>query len=206
MVDIKFLKLILVVDDTPASLTAIKNVLVPVNHYRVFTAKSADDALRSLERNVIDLILLDIEMPGKTGFDVFEDIRKDEFYSQTPIFFVTGTATPEFITRAVSMGARDYVVKPVNADILLKKVDSVFTVSNSVYIDLLVRLKIVEKEVSRGDFIQASLLIERLQGENYITSVSLIMKRIYTLLHNKDRQNTLRQLKELTNTIRGLQA
>jgi CheY-like chemotaxis protein len=208
MIEIKFIKAILVVDDSPASLTAIKQVLMPVTSYHVYPAKSFADALSSLSRNAIDLMLLDIEMPGRNGFDLLEEIRKDAFYTETPAIFVTGHTSSEFITRAGNMGVTAYIAKPITADVLLKKTEKVFTempVSNTIYNNFLYRLGLVEAAVKKGDFSTGRTLIDRIQGEHYMTAISLILKRLITLLNNRDGQNSLKQLNELYTMIKEYQ-
>jgi putative two-component system response regulator len=116
--------MILAVDDVSEILLSVKLILK--DYYELCLAKSTDAAKQVLSRTKIDLILLDIEMPEMDGFEFLAWIREHEEWQDIPVIFVTATATVEFITRAVTAGARDYVAKPIRPEILLRKVDDVF--------------------------------------------------------------------------------
>jgi CheY-like chemotaxis protein len=70
----------------------------------------------------IDLVLLDIEMPGMSGFDVIDAMKQIPGCADIPVIFITSHATPDLIMAAYDHGAGDYIVKPINPDVLEKKV------------------------------------------------------------------------------------
>jgi CheY-like chemotaxis protein len=72
-----------------------------------------------------DLALLDINMPIISGFELLEYIRSKSEQKNLPVFFVTGSATKEFINKAVTAGAMDYIVKPIQPAVLTGKVASI---------------------------------------------------------------------------------
>jgi signal transduction histidine kinase len=113
---------ILVVEDHGPTLLALRALLEPLGQ-PIVTARSGDEALRHLLAQEFAVILMDVTMPGMSGFDTAEMIRKRERSSKTPIIFLTGVSTdPAEIGRGYSQGAVDYLLKPYNPDILRSKV------------------------------------------------------------------------------------
>lgn len=119
---------VLAVDDDARNLMALQGLLgdMPV---RVVTARSGEEALRSLLKQEFAVILLDARMPGMDGFEVARLIRERERTRHTPIIFLTGAYedTPS-MTRGYEAGAVDYIVKPLRPEILKSKI--------SVFVDL----------------------------------------------------------------------
>jgi CheY-like chemotaxis protein len=83
-----------------------------------------------LEETKVDLVLLDIEMPGMTGFEVIDSIKKIPGCGEIPVIFITSHAAPDLIVAAYDHGARDYIVKPINAEVLRNKVHSLLAKSS----------------------------------------------------------------------------
>lgn len=113
-------KIVLAIDDAAINLATIKAILS--NDMDVRVAKSAEVALFILGSVKVDLILLDIEMPGMSGFDFLEVLREIPDVSRTPVIFVTSHANAGFVARASKRGVKEYIVKPINALILKSKV------------------------------------------------------------------------------------
>jgi CheY-like chemotaxis protein len=118
-------KIILAVDDMSLNLRIIKVILE--GEYEVRLAKSGELALDVLRGAKIDLVLLDIEMPGITGFEVIDGMRKIPGCEEIPVIFITSHAAPDLILSAYDHGAGDYIVKPINAEALQKKVRALLT-------------------------------------------------------------------------------
>jgi PleD family two-component response regulator len=114
---------ILVVDDMPTNLRTIKVILE--KDYHVLLAKSGELALFILDGTKVDLVLLDIEMPDMSGFELFGKIREHPNGKDVPIIFVTSHTATDLIRSAYSVGATDYIVKPIHAEVLLKKISAV---------------------------------------------------------------------------------
>jgi PAS domain S-box-containing protein len=113
---------ILVVDDQPATLTALEELLAPLGH-KVTTARSGEEALRRLLDEDFGVIVMDVRMPGMDGFETVELIRQRRRHEHTAIMFLTAAdADAEQIRRGYSAGAVDYIVKPVDPDVLRSKV------------------------------------------------------------------------------------
>jgi CheY-like chemotaxis protein len=117
-------KVILAVDDMSMNLRTMKVILE--EKYAIRLAKSGEFALEILKGAKIDLVLMDIEMPGMTGFEVVDALRKIPGCETIPVIFITSHATPDLIVAAYEHGAGDYIVKPINPDVLLNKIQALF--------------------------------------------------------------------------------
>ncbi|MEM6452353.1 MAG: response regulator [Cyanobacteria bacterium P01_D01_bin.105] len=114
---------ILVVDDTPANLKVVSEVLSPAG-YRLAIATNGERALKQLQRQTPDLILLDIQMPGMDGFEACEAIKANPDLSHIPIIFLTALSDDDSIVKGFSLGAVDYVTKPFREAELLARVQT----------------------------------------------------------------------------------
>jgi two-component system, OmpR family, phosphate regulon response regulator OmpR len=90
--------------------------------YRVTTAKNADDARAKLDGLAFDLLILDVMMPGETGFELAKSVRKT---SQVPILMLTARAETEHRINGLEIGADDYMAKPYEARELSLRVASI---------------------------------------------------------------------------------
>jgi len=117
-------KIILAVDDMPENLMQLGSLLE--SYFDVRLARSAEMAFNVLNKTKVDLILLDIVMPEMLGFDFLNLLRSgNSVNKKTPVIFVTSHADIEIIGRAIKAGAKDYIVKPIIAETLYKKINSV---------------------------------------------------------------------------------
>jgi signal transduction histidine kinase/DNA-binding response OmpR family regulator len=113
---------ILMVDDSATNLLALESILKAPDRNLV-RAASGDDALRYLLDNDVAVVLLDVYMPGIDGLETAELIRSREKSHDIPIIFLTANTTGvSHLSRGYSLGAVDYIVKPVDAEILRSKV------------------------------------------------------------------------------------
>lgn len=112
---------ILVVDDT-SSITALLEVILEEEGYQVTVANNGKTALARTEEFLPDVILLDIMMPGMSGFDVLEELVKNPRTRDIPVLMVTARAELDDVSRALNMGALDYIKKPIETVDLLARV------------------------------------------------------------------------------------
>jgi PAS domain S-box-containing protein len=129
---------ILMVDDRPANLVALEATLAPLE-VELVRASSGEEALRKLLEGDFAVILLDVEMPGLDGIATASLIRKRERTRGTAIIFLTAIAKdPSIVFRGYSEGAVDYLVKPLDADILRAKV--------SVFVELWNQREVIKRQ------------------------------------------------------------
>lgn len=104
---------ILLVDDEPMNLNLFKAILAPYP-YETLTAQDGLEALEKIGKNDIDLILMDVMMPGKTGFEVCRQLKSQEETRLIPIVLITGLDDLESRVKGMESGADDFLSKPVN--------------------------------------------------------------------------------------------
>ncbi|HWX24212.1 MAG TPA: response regulator [Vicinamibacteria bacterium] len=114
-------KRILAVDDDPAALGALRQILLQ-GGFEVATTTSGEDALAWLGTNTADLILLDVIMPGLSGYDVCARIRADPRTAAIPVIFLTAKGRAADRTQGKEAGSDLYLIKPVLATRLLNMV------------------------------------------------------------------------------------
>jgi twitching motility two-component system response regulator PilH len=112
---------ILVVDDSKTELYHLKDLLRR-SGYSVCTAENGDEAMRRLAEETPDLILMDVVMPGTNGFQLTRTITRDPRWAGVPVIMCSSKGQETDKVWGLRQGARDYVVKPVDADQLLAKI------------------------------------------------------------------------------------
>ena len=112
---------LLVVDDNRANRDLLSRRLA-LQGYRVTVAENGHEAVAHAERDAFDLILLDVEMPGVSGFAVLERLRQTRSQTQLPIIMVTGRTDDGDIVEAFRLGANDYVTKPIDFPVALARI------------------------------------------------------------------------------------
>ena len=112
---------ILLVDDSRTELHVLSDLLVRQG-YRVRTAENGDEALRRIAEEKPDLILMDVVMPGQNGFQLTRTITRDPRYADVPVIMCTSKNQETDKVWGMRQGARDYIVKPVNAEELVSKI------------------------------------------------------------------------------------
>jgi len=118
--------MILIVDDVPENVYSLQKVL-EFHGFQVDTAFSGEEALRKILSKQYVLILLDVQMPGIDGFEVAENIRGFKKAKDTAVVFLSANYTDiNMIVKGYERGAVDYITKPVDTDLLLLKVKTIY--------------------------------------------------------------------------------
>jgi two-component sensor histidine kinase/CheY-like chemotaxis protein len=113
---------ILIVDDEPKNLTVLETVLEHPR-YRIIRAESAEKALLALLQHEFAVLILDVRMPGTTGFELAQLIKERKKTSEVPIIFLTAYYNEDqHVIEGYDSGAVDYLLKPINPAILRSKV------------------------------------------------------------------------------------
>lgn len=115
------IKKILLVDDSKTELHFLSELLGK-RGYSVRTSENGEDAMRRLGEDKPDLILMDVVMPGQNGFQLTRAITRDPRYADVPVIMCTSKNQETDKVWGMRQGARDYVVKPVDADELVAKI------------------------------------------------------------------------------------
>ncbi|MBF0211989.1 MAG: response regulator [Magnetococcales bacterium] len=111
---------ILIVDDVPANIKVLARALM--YDYEVSAAISGEEALQIVAEALPDLILLDIQMPGMNGFTVCERLKANEATKDIIVIFITGENDPDSEIHGLSVGAVDFIVKPINPPVMLSRI------------------------------------------------------------------------------------
>ncbi len=119
--------LILVVDDIEDNRYTLTRRLRREGFERLMEATNGREALEALERESIDLVLLDIMMPEIDGFEVLRRMQADTRLRDVPVIIISASEELEGIVRAVQLGAEDYIPKPFNPILLKARIDASLT-------------------------------------------------------------------------------
>lgn len=112
---------VLVVDDVPANVLLLK-VMLEQEGFLVEMASGGSEAIDCLRKEKIDLILLDVLMPGISGFELAKQLRNQEEWKNIPIIFLTALDTPADVVTGFQSGGYDFISKPFNKEELLVRV------------------------------------------------------------------------------------
>jgi len=122
-------KKILLVDDDLA-ISKMFSDRLRKRGYDVLTQDSGNDILELIEKHAIEIVLLDIEMPGLSGIEVLKIIRAKFGKLEMPVIMVTARDTPDDLVNALELGANDYLPKPIGINIALARIATQITLRN----------------------------------------------------------------------------
>src|SRR4051812_23679147 len=114
---------LLVVDDNEMNRDTLSRQLERAG-YSVATASEGLEALGMIDRDSFDLILLDVMMPGLTGIELLKIVRNDHSATDLPIIMATARDKSENMVEALSLGANDYVTKPLDFPVVLARIEA----------------------------------------------------------------------------------
>ena len=116
-------KSVLAIDDNVQQLSEFKNMLG--SKYDLRVVKSASEAIAFLNRETVDIVLLDIEMPNISGFEFLDDIKRIPSYIHVPVMIISGNSGPEFFDKVKQSKASGCLTKPVNPDKLIDEIEKI---------------------------------------------------------------------------------
>ncbi|HXE30558.1 MAG TPA: HD domain-containing phosphohydrolase [Terriglobales bacterium] len=122
---------VLVVDDNPVNVVLLDRIL-RTQHYQVQSASDAAGALAAIRRQAPDALLLDVKMPGMSGFELASELKRNPDTWRIPILLVTGYSQPEDHERAQQAGADDIISKPIHGPELLTRVRMLLSLRRAV--------------------------------------------------------------------------
>jgi len=117
---------VLVVDDFSTMRRIIKNILRQLGFTNIIEADDGTTAWETLNKDKIDFVISDWNMPKMTGLELLRKVRSSEAYGATPFLMVTAEAQQENIIEAVQAKVSNYIVKPFTAETLGQKIDKIF--------------------------------------------------------------------------------
>lgn len=115
-------KMIVAVDDSIIILKMLTKVLGEDYNLHAFSVGTR--ALKYLKEYVPDLIILDIDMPELNGYEMLKIIRENPNLQSVPVIFLTSNNDKDHVIKAAALGANDYVIKPIDEEILLQKIQA----------------------------------------------------------------------------------
>ncbi len=136
---------ILIVDDTPANLRLLAQMLNTRGH-RIRIAEDGPRALESVRANPPDLLLLDVMMPGMSGYEVCEQLRADRITRDIPIIFISALDNTQDKVNAFTVGGVDYITKPFQVEEVLARVETHLALR-----DLQKRLQVANSELEKAN-------------------------------------------------------
>jgi two-component system, NtrC family, nitrogen regulation response regulator NtrX len=139
---------ILIVDDEPSILQSLQGLLVDEG-FEVSTASNGYEALKQIEQESPDLVLLDIWMPGIDGIETLKEIKKDNPFIQVVI--ITGHGTIETAVKATKLGAFDLIEKPLSFDKIVVSINNALNYRRLEEENKYLRKKTIEKHSISGD-------------------------------------------------------
>lgn len=114
---------VLVVDDEPNILLSLEFLMQRAG-FEVMTAEDGENALERVAEDMPDILLLDISLPGISGFDVLEQLRRDPAHARLPIIMLTAHGREVEREKGMALGADDYITKPFSTQTLVEKVQA----------------------------------------------------------------------------------
>jgi len=155
---------LLIVDDSEITLDILKYILSP--DYNILTATDGSRALEVAARQLPDLIILDILMPGLSGYEVCKKIRENLLTEHIPVIFCTSLDTDIDEEYGFEVGGDDFIVKPFSAPILKKRVETHLRLANSnKALKVLVTDKTIELETNKVDLINSLVLATEIKDK-----------------------------------------
>ena len=107
---------ILYVEDEPLNQALVRSIIKQIPNTELITALTGEEGVEIALEQQPDLILMDLNLPGMSGYDALEIIKNEKSFTETPVFAVSANAMPDEIERGKAAGFFDYLIKPINID------------------------------------------------------------------------------------------
>lgn len=173
---------LLIVEDDKTLLEGLGYILEELE-YVVITAQTIKDAFKLIEKENIDLILLDCNLPDGSGYDFCETIR-DSFHGKVLILTARNTEVDEI--KAFKVGADDYISKPFSTAVLIERIknllrkrDSHYLVSNEIEIDMASGRAFLEKKELELTAIEFKMLCYFIENKNQVLTKDMIVQYVW---------------------------
>ncbi|MDH5396070.1 MAG: diguanylate cyclase, partial [Gammaproteobacteria bacterium] len=174
---------ILVIDDDPVTRMMLSKTLTK-SGYDVKDADSGEKGLEIITTFVPEIVLLDVMMPGMDGYETCSEIRKIYTYNEMPVIMLTGLNDESSVDKAFTIGANDFVTKPINWSLLVKRVKYLVR-------DKIINMQLVENEARlRQSQRIAKIFYWELNPENYRITISDTFKKMTGLSCDKELEYT----------------
>ena len=195
------IKTILAIDDDITILTHIRTILEGA--YEVRLAKNAEIAKKILTTTEVDLILLDINMPGESGLEFLKIIQKNPSFYHIPVIIVSSQGTIDVIMNIKESGVDYFVVKPISSALLMEKVRVALKKTRSkINSESLARkLKSLENACTSGKVSQAEEIVKNLELVYYDMETDIIIADICKLVKEMDYSIADEKIKQLLTTL-----
>lgn len=114
---------ILLIDDDEDFASTLKEMIEVLGKYRIVVAIGSKAGLKAASKEIPDLILLDVEMPGMSGHEVLKKLNKKNKTKDIPVIMVSGLKTEDSISKSYQEFAEQYIYKPVDPDVLKEAIE-----------------------------------------------------------------------------------
>ena len=181
---------ILIADDESLIRMDLKEILEENGYSVIGEAKNGNDVLEFCDKNLPDLLILDIKMPEKDGLETLKDLSKIFEYPKIPVIMLTAFSQPELIEQAVGLGVFAYIVKPIRESDLLPAIEITMARANE--------MNFIQKEVGKlKETLEIRKLVEKAKGmimQKESLSESEAFRKIQKL--SMDTRKPMRELAE----------
>lgn len=116
---------LLYIEDNQANLNLVRQLIARRDNTVLLTATDPEEGLRLIENNDLDAVLLDINLPIMSGYEVLQRIRASDKTVSLPVVALSANAMPDDIERGLESGFNDYITKPIQIDVFLETIDRV---------------------------------------------------------------------------------
>jgi len=187
---------ILIVDDERICLELLKRTLADSN-YIISTASNGEEALKMVEKNRPDLVLLDIQMPEMDGLEVCKRLKANPITSGISVLFITATRTsPEDQASGLNLGAVDYITKPFDPKVVAARVKNYITLKRyQTHLEQLVAQKTQELEKTQEHILESLAKAGEMRDDDTGHHLRRITTYVSALLKHLNWENeTMRQM------------